>query len=193
MDRAGGGEVAAVAAFLAERFGARVEGLTRIGHGEWSRAFSFRAGGGEYVARFSATDEDFLKDRRAMRYAEARLPVPTILDAGAALGGFYAISERARGEFLDTRDAGALERILPSLLEALDAAREADISSTSGYGLWRADGNAPHATWRDALLHAAVDQPTGRTHGWRGQNPQAPVGPSPFQRAFQRPRAPLQT
>jgi hygromycin-B 4-O-kinase len=186
MGRADGGDAAAVVAFLAERFGGPIEGLTRIGHGEWSRAFGFRAGGGEYVARFSATDEDFLKDRRAMRYAEARLPVPTILDAGAALGGFYAISERARGEFLDTRDAGALERILPSLLEALDAAREADISSTSGYGLWRADGDAPHATWRDALLHAAVDQPTSRTHGWRAQLARSSVGAAAFERAFER-------
>src|ERR687885_713256 len=119
MARAEGPDAAAVAAFLAERFGAQVEDLERVGHGEWSRAFTFRHGAAEYVARFSGTAEDFLKDRRAMTYAEARLLVPRILDVGEACGGFYAISERARGEFLDTRDAGALEQVLPSLLAAL--------------------------------------------------------------------------
>src|SRR5438128_10977498 len=89
---------AAVKAFLAERFKGRVQALERFSHGEWSRAFTFRRDGGEYVARFSATDEDFLKDRRATAHAGPNLPMPKIVDIGKALGGFYAISERAAGE-----------------------------------------------------------------------------------------------
>ena len=30
------------------------------------------------------------------------------------------------------------------------------MSATHGYGLWHGHGNAPHATWRDALASAAV-------------------------------------
>jgi hygromycin-B 4-O-kinase len=161
-----------------------VEGLERISHGEWSRAFIFRHAGAEYVARFSATDADFLKDRRAMLYAGAHLPIPRIVETGTALDGFYAISERASGEFLDTRDAVALKQVLPSLFAALDATREADLSSTSGYGLWQADGHAPHATWREALLDAAMDRPTSRTHGWRAQLAKSAVGSSAFETAL---------
>jgi hygromycin-B 4-O-kinase len=179
-------ETAAVAAFLAERFSGPIEGVERIGHGEWSRAFVFRNAEAEYVARFSALDEDFLKDRRAMTYAEARLPVPRILDMGPAPGGFYAISKRIAGEYLDALHASDLQHALPSLLAALDAAREADLSSTRGYGGWRADGTAPHATWREALLDVAVDDPGRRVHGWRAQLAKSQVGMRAFEVGFER-------
>src|SRR5207245_8696815 len=118
MDGGDGHQDAAVAAFLTQLFKGRVDALERISHGEWSRAFTFRGNGGEYVARFSATDKDFLKDRRATAYAGPSLPMPKIVDIGQAFGGFYAISERAAGEFLDTLDAEALRRVLPSLFVA---------------------------------------------------------------------------
>ena len=102
MDGGDGQQDAAVAAFLAKLFKGRVDALERISHGEWSRAFTFRRDGGEYVVRFSATDEDFLKDRRATGYAAQNLPMPKVVDIGEAFGAFYAISERAPGEFFDT-------------------------------------------------------------------------------------------
>ena len=37
----------------------------------------------------------------AVRFASADLPIPPILDLGEAYGGWYAVSERARGRFLD--------------------------------------------------------------------------------------------
>src|SRR3982074_3051940 len=100
---------ARVEAFLAHRFGQPIGGLTPIAHGEWSQAFSFhvRAGAADYVARFSPLQEDFLKDRLAMGYTAPNLPIPKILEVGEALGGFYALSERARGDFLDTLDGDA--------------------------------------------------------------------------------------
>lgn len=175
-----------VAALLAERLGGAIDGIERIRHGEWSRAFSFAHDGRGYVVRFSATDEDFLKDQRAMGYARPKLPIPRIVDMGQALGSFYAISERAVGTFLDALDADALRRALGSLLAALDAARQVDLEGTSGYGIWRGDGIAPHATWREALLAVAVDVPGSRTHGWRAALATSTFAESAFDSAFDR-------
>jgi hygromycin-B 4-O-kinase len=177
---------ARVEAFLAHRFGQAIGDLTPIAHGEWSKAFSFHLAerGAEYVARFSALQDDFLKDRLAMDYAAADLPIPKILEVGEALDGFYAISERAHGNFLDALDGDAVRRLLPSLLGALDAARRVDLSTEQGYGLWGADGIGQHPTWRAALLDVASDVPTRRTAGWRARLASSPTGCGPFDEGF---------
>src|SRR5690242_10973645 len=42
------------------------DSVTAVGHGEWSRAFYFTTRDHQdRVVRFSATNDDFLKDRRA--------------------------------------------------------------------------------------------------------------------------------
>ncbi len=64
-------------------------------------------------------------------------------------------------------DGPAFVRVLPSLLRALDAARETDISDSSGFGMWDAPADAPYGTWHEALLAVALDLPTNVTHGWR--------------------------
>jgi len=166
--------------------------VERIGHGEWSRAyFVTTTDRRQLVARFnSATDEDFLKDQYAQRWSSPTLPMPRLLEIGRASDGeFYAISERAMGEFIEERDAAAMQRLLPSLFETLDAARDADVRDTRGFGLWQADGTAPHANWRDMLLDVANDPPSARTHGWREQLARVPAA----QRAFDAGYAVLQT
>jgi hygromycin-B 4-O-kinase len=176
---------ATVAAFLSQRFEEKVQGVERIGHGEWSKAFTFRRRDGhEYVARFSALDEDFLKDRRAMGYASAALPVPELVELGEAFGGYYAISVKAYGEFVERLDDASMRRLLPALFSMWDAARNVNLSSTSGFGLWRGDGNAPHPSWRDAVLSVAVDAPTNRTHGWRERLQKSPTAVAVFEDAY---------
>jgi hygromycin-B 4-O-kinase len=95
--------------------------------------------------------------------------MPRFLEIGPAFDRLsYAISERAHGEFLEQRDAPAMQRLLPSLFDVLDALRDVNISDRVGFGLWRgADGVAPHANWREALLAIATDPPSSRKHGWR--------------------------
>lgn len=180
---------ARVEAFLTQRFGRAISALTPIAHGEWSKAFSFNLRDNnhqaEYVARFSLLQEDFLKDRLAMTHASVNLPIPKILEVGEALDGFFAISERAAGEFVDRLDGKSLCRLLPSLFATLDAARHVDLSATPGYGTWTADGTAAHATWRDALLDVATDAPTKRTFGWRERLVTSPTGARPFDEAFE--------
>src|SRR6266702_6551184 len=120
---------ARVAGFLRQHLGTQVANVESVGHGEWSKAFTFRHGAAEYVVRFSATDEDFLKDQRAMRYASGDLPIPKIVDVGQAFGGYFAISERAAGDFLDALGEAQLRAALPSLFATLDAARATDLAA----------------------------------------------------------------
>jgi hygromycin-B 4-O-kinase len=171
---------ASVAAFVRSRLGEDVGAVEAVGHGEWSRAFTC----GDYVVRFSAFDEDFRKDERAAQHSTRLLPIPRIVEVGEAFGGFYALSERARGTFVDDLDEAALRRALPALFEALDAARAIEIPGSHGYGLWRADGTAPHSSWRAVLLDVADDRPENRTHGWRPKLAASPTGCVQFDEAY---------
>jgi hygromycin-B 4-O-kinase len=180
--------VEAVAAFLRDHGWRGASAISPIVYGEWSCAFSFAVDGhaAEYVVRFSALDEDFRKDRLAARFAGLRLPIPRMLELGKAFDGFYSISERARGAFIDALDGRQMRRALTSLLAGIDGMRQADISTTRGFGLWDASGEAPHATWRDALLAIGTDTSESRIAGWRPRLEQSPTGAAPFDAAFKR-------
>ncbi|MHB8574824.1 MAG: phosphotransferase family protein [Dehalococcoidia bacterium] len=163
-------------AFLNARFGARVEAVQLIGQGEWSRAYAFRHANADCVIRFGAFHEDFAKDRLAGAFSSPALPVPRVLEIGEALGGFYAIAERVFGTMLDGLTETQLRQVLPSLFAALDAARLTDLSGSTGYGLWHADGIGQSPGWRAFLLDAADDSPAKRTHGWRARLAASPTG-----------------
>jgi hygromycin-B 4-O-kinase len=176
-------------AFLVEQFGAGVRAVCSVGHGEWSQAFTYARGGeagGQYVVRFSALEEDFLKDRMAAGYGSSALPIPPIVELGRAFGGFYAISPRALGSYLDVLDGAQVRALLPALFSALDAARRADVSHSVGYGSWGADGTAPFPTWRATLLDVANDPVAHRAHGWRDRLMVSPTGFGPFEQALSR-------
>jgi hypothetical protein len=63
-------------------------------------------------------------------YSCEALPIPPILDLGEAPSGFFAISERAHGDFLDELDEAGMRAILPGLLTALLTVRRIDLSSS---------------------------------------------------------------
>jgi len=179
-------DVVRVEEFLATRFGSDGSDIAQLGAGVWSKAFAFRRAGHDYVIRFGAHQEDFCKDRLAARYAGPALPIPRVVELGEAFGGYYAISERAFGGYIDDVDETQMRALLPSLFAALDAARLADLSGTSGYGAWGADGSAPYATWRAALLDVANDRPSERIHGWRERMTASAAGIGPFREAYGR-------
>lgn len=180
------GSVAEAERFLAARGGSEVADLAPIGRGEWSCAYAYRQGGRAWVIRFSATDEDFQKDRLAARFAAPALPIPAVAEVGEAEGRFYAIAERIYGTFLDELDAAQMRAALPSLLAMFDAMRRVDLSGTHGYGVWGADGNAPHVSWREALLNVGSDRPGTRIQGWRARLETSPIGMAAFDMAFAR-------
>ena len=173
-----------VEAFLTARYGACIDELQLIGQGEWSRAYAFRREGDDYVARFGAFHEDFAKDCLSAAFSLPVLPIPKVVEIGEAFGGFYAISERVFGTFLDDLGEAEMRQLLPSLFDALDAARLADLSWSTGYGLWHADGAGPSPGWRAWLLTVADDSPTKRTHGWRSRLLTSPTGDRPYAEAL---------
>jgi hygromycin-B 4-O-kinase len=166
--------------FIARTYGTRAGKLTPLGAGAWSRAYAFTLDGRDAVVRFGAYGEDFAKDRRMARYSSPRLPIPAVIELGETPGGYFVVSRRAYGAFLDELDADGMRVVLPGLLEALRAAWGIDLSSTAGYGGWRPDGSAPHASWRDALLDITLARPNPRLPGWREALEASPTGAGPF-------------
>lgn len=126
--------------------------------GEWSRAYAFRHAGRRLVVRFNPDREAFDIDVLAFRFASQALPIPAVLEVGAAEGGYYAISERAYGEFLEDLPPERMEATVPSLLATLDALRTAGTSASTGFGPWDAKGDGRHRAWAGFLL--AVDEGT---------------------------------
>ncbi len=114
-------------------------------------------------------------------YSSDLLPIPAVLEIGEGPGGFFVVSERAYGDFLDALDGEGMHTVLPRLLDSLQAAWQIDLSSTTGYGGWDSDGSAPHASWRDALLD--ITRPRERLLGWRESLVASPTGAGPFDTA----------
>ena len=173
----------AATTFLTTHYGARASTVAEIGRGEWAIAYAFTLEGAACVARFAAQSDDFEKDRIAAAHVAPALPIPRILEIGEAPGGFFAISERAYGEHLDALDEAGMRAALPSLFAAYDAARLADLSATTGYGGFDATGNAPYATWPDALLTMVGDGPASRIRGWRERLAAYPSAQAAFDEA----------
>lgn len=153
--------------FLQEHFHPAVSDVEEIGAGAWSRCFGFRVGDEELVVRFGQYMDDFVKDRRAYIFHAPGLPVPEVRVIGSAFDGYYAVSTRCYGDFLDHLDADRWLSVAPSVVDALEAMRMSDLSDTSGYGSWGDHGHAPHAKWSGHLLRVADDTPERRNYGWR--------------------------
>lgn len=156
------------AAFLDGRYAGRCRDVSELGGGDWSRAYSFYLDDRALVVRFGAHGEDFAKDKAAMSFASTDLPVPSVLEIGTALDGFFAISERHFGTFLEALDEPGMQRVIPALLGALDALRSIPVPATASVE-WPAEDPASHIGWRDWLVATLTDRGEGRVSGWRAQ------------------------
>lgn len=174
-----------VQAFIHEHFGDRAGDVTRLSGGDWSQAYALSLDGKQVVARFGNHGEDYRKDLIASGWASDELPIPEVFELEETKVGFFALSDRARGDFLDELDGEQIKTVLPNLLRTMDAIHGIDISSTEGYGNWESDGHGPQRTWQEALLHKFEgDPPTHRTHGWRVALEASPGGTRDFDAAL---------
>ena len=147
-----------------------------LGAGEWSRAYALVLDGREAVIRFGDHVGDFRKDQAMAAHSSAALPVPSVLEIGAAGDGYFAVSERAHGGMLDDLDGPGMRAALPGLLAALDALRDIDVSRDQGLRHLDAGRDRPGA---ELGAGAAGHQPgnatgsglagrPGRLPGWHG-------------------------
>jgi hygromycin-B 4-O-kinase len=173
-----------VAQFVRARYGDRATTPVLLGAGEWSQAYAFRLDRQELVIRFGLHREDFAKDARMGAAGLADLPVPRVLKIGPTRWGYFAVSERARGQFLDDLDGTQMRATLPRLLGTLDAIRGVDLAGTSGFGGWSSDGRGSHRSWPEALLAINEDRP--RIGDWRQELQRSSIGDGSFELGYAR-------
>lgn len=154
-------------AFLQDYYAQDLSKVELIGEGAWSRCFGFSHDGKNLAIRFGNYLNDFQTDQIASRYAAPHLPIPQVYDIGKAYEGYYAISDRVYGIPLESVSASQWQALLPSLVDALEAMRMTDISSTTGFGGWDEGETGSFPSWSAHLLSVNHDGPELRTQGWR--------------------------
>lgn len=174
-------DVSLVERFLRTRFRALADVVSLDG-GEWSQAFSFESDAGPLVVRFGEFLDDFEKDSVAGCWQQAGLPVPEVLEVGAAFDGVFAVSRRAEGTPLEDLNRVEVQQALPSLLDGLAGMRAVELAGT-GFGRWQADGTAPYDSWREWLSAVAGLVAGSRLHGWRGRMAEVPGAEARFETA----------
>jgi len=151
--------------------------LAKLSGGMIANVVSFDADGTRYIARFLDVDYERSVKRSefAISYVErsgSPFPVPHIvgsksvrlreytpIDKGGAGGNFMDISvvvmTMLPGEPLEqVQDAGK-RHLVPELIESMDAIRQVDVSTTTGWGEIGEDGNGKFGSWRDSLASVA--------------------------------------
>lgn len=143
--------------FLEERHRASVSGLHALAGGFWSSAFAYRVGERELVLRLGSVRDGFEMDRLAMGFDRPDLPVPRVLDVGAAFGRAFAISERCHGRSLEGVDPAQVDAAGPTLERTLAALRAVPAAAGAPAAWYPPDGVGPASTWRRWLTDGLVD------------------------------------
>lgn len=166
--------------FLISHFGEEIIGVEPVGRGLWSQAFFFRRANNDYVLRFGNEGESYEKDRIVSRYSSEKLLIPVVVEIGNVLGHYFAISKRSYGTMIDELKQGEMEKIIPAIIDMLDALRRADVSGTIGYGHWGKNEAGQYTSWKDFLLAVGTDDPKNKIYGWRASLQASPQGIESF-------------
>jgi hygromycin-B 4-O-kinase len=136
--------------FLQTNFNPRADNVIFIGEGWFSQAFAFNVNDQKLIARLNEHVEDFLKDEFAHAHFTT-VPIPNVIWIGRFdEKRFVAITERCAGEAL--KESGNPITVTPSLFKTLDALRQLDTASYTGWGLTDSRGTGQFESWGGYLL-----------------------------------------
>src|SRR3989338_3316461 len=170
--------------FLQDTFASEITELTLLSGGEWSQAYSFVHENKKYVLRWCNASQTFERDAVASSFSCKAMPVPKITDTGTKFDKFFAISEFAQGDFIETLNSTALENTLHALFDLLDAVRNVDLSKTSGCGGWDKNGNGNHKSWKEFLLDVKSNLGGNLPGGWYTNLANSTVGTKIFDELY---------
>ena len=147
-------EAEKVIVFLKSHFDEEISMFTFIKGGESSQAFSFDVGGESFVIRVNRDLLAFEKDRYSfVNFHSEFIPIPEVIKIGVFDEKYYyAISKKVEGKMLNELSDVEYEEIFPELMSILDVVHSVDISKTSGFGKWEADGAVEAQTWKEYVL-----------------------------------------
>lgn len=153
-DLSNGLDLLQVQSFLQAYLGHEVQQVRFIGAGMFSSAYGFQAAAARYVVRIGASLKAFQKDQYAStHFAAPRLPIPRVIAIGAFDASYaFAITEWVHGQTLHDLAAVALNRLVPKIVEMVDALRGVRLPATTSYGPLNAAGQGVFASWREAVL-----------------------------------------
>jgi hygromycin-B 4-O-kinase len=162
--------------FLSHYFKISVTQVEAFGTGAWSQAFSFVKDQQKYVLRWSHTRENFERDQLAATYQRDGLPIPHILEIGHHHGSYFAISEFIEGVYFEHTPVTELAKLVPAIIKLFSALQSVDLSKTSGFGNWDAQGRGRYSSWSAFLLDVKNDRPEKLIHGWSKKLAASEVG-----------------
>lgn len=139
--------------YLRDNVDPSIARLTPVAGGEISQAFSFEHGGRSFIVRVNRDDDSFVKDAyAAAHFSSERLPVPEVVHIGKMADDYHVcISRKAEGKALDSQTEEQTQRLLPKVMEMLDAIHETPVTE-EGFGYFGADGKGKYASWQEDLL-----------------------------------------
>jgi hygromycin-B 4-O-kinase len=140
-------------ALVARAFAGVPPELHPLSEGEESRASWFRSGGRQYVARVGFSFEGFDKEFFVSeRWGRIGVPIPRVLAVEEVDGYAVCVSERLPGRTLQDTEASLLPRLVGPTADALGKIHRADLSGTTGFGHFDAEGHGTDESWRGWLL-----------------------------------------
>jgi len=119
-------ELSEISAWLTSYHGEPISELQPMAGGYWSSAFGYRLSHNpqeDLVLRLGESAEGYRIDQMAQRFSSPALPVPEVLDIGAALGHQFAISRRHFGGFIEVASKQRSHFVCSSLANLLSALR----------------------------------------------------------------------